>query len=205
MKIKYQFITFEGIEGSGKSTQVKMLSDFLAASNCPTLISREPGGTLAGEKIRNILIDENIEKLEPITELLLNFAARSEHIEKLIKPALKAKKIVIIDRFFDSSYAYQGFGFGLGKDIVDQIRKSAIKDFAPQISFLIDLPVETAFLRIKNRADNNRYEKLDLEFHQKVYKGYLELAKEDPRLVIIDGTKSQEEILQTIIAKIIDA
>jgi dTMP kinase len=205
MNIKYQFITFEGIEGSGKSSQVKMLNDFLLSKHCLTLISREPGGTMAGEQIRNILIDEEIPKLTPITELLLNFAARIEHIEKLIKPALKAKKIVVIDRFFDSSYAYQGFGFGLGKNLVDEIRKLSIKDFAPQISFLIDLPVETAFLRIKNRTDNNRYEKLDLDFHQRVRKGYLELAKEDKRLVVIDGTKSQNEILQIVINKISDS
>ncbi len=204
MNIKYQFITFEGIEGSGKSSQVKMLNNFLIAKNLSTLVSREPGGTIAGEKIRNILIDEGIPKLTPITELLLNFAARIEHIEKLIKPALKAKKIVIIDRFFDSSYAYQGFGFGIGKNLVDEVRKLSIKDFAPQISFLIDLPVEAAFLRIKNRADNNRYEKLDLDFHQRVREGYLDLAKQDKRLVIIDGAKSQEEILQIVIRKISD-
>lgn len=202
MKIKYQFITFEGIEGSGKSTQVRMLNDFLASKNLPTLVTREPGGTLAGEKIREILIDEKIPKLNPTTELLLNFAARIEHVEKLINPALKANKIVICDRFFDSSYAYQGFGLDLGKDKVDKIRELSITKFKPQISFLIDLPVEIAFLRIKDRLDNNRYEKMDLNFHQKVRDGYLTIAKHDPRIVIIDGNKSKEEILQIIINQI---
>jgi dTMP kinase len=193
------FITFEGIEGSGKSTQSKKLHEFFRAKRIDAILTREPGGTKAGEKVREILIDENIEKLSAKTELFLNFAARIEHVEKLIKPALKEKKAVICDRFFDSTFAYQGSAFGLEEKLISEIKKIAIGDFEPEITFLIDVPVEFAFERIKNRADNNRYEKLGIEFHQKVRDGFLQLAKKNHRIKIIDGTKNVEEVFSQII------
>lgn len=196
--MKPKFITFEGIEGSGKSTQVKKLHEFFLSKNQNSVLTREPGGVAASERIREILIDEKIEKLEAKTELLLNFAARLEHVEKLIKPALSKGSIVISDRFFDSTYAYQGNAFGLDENLIDNIRKMIIEDFAPDITFLIDLPVEAAFERIKNRSDNNRYEKLGLDFHKKVREGFLQLAKKNQRIKVIDGTKSQQEIFEEI-------
>ncbi|MBP7710059.1 MAG: dTMP kinase [Rickettsiales bacterium] len=196
--MRAKFITFEGIEGSGKSTQTKKLHEFFLAKNIPTLLTREPGGTFASERIREILIDEKIEKLEAKTELFLNFAARLEHVEKLIKPSLAQEKIVISDRFFDSTYAYQGSAFGLDEKLIDDVKKMTIGDFAPDITFLIDVPVEVAFARIQNRADNNRYEKLGLDFHQKVRTGFLQLAKQNPRIKLIDGTKNQQEIFDEI-------
>lgn len=194
-----KFITFEGIEGSGKSTQCKALYDFLVSKNFAAVLTREPGGTRAGEEIRKILIDETVAKLAAKTEILLNFAARSEHVSKLIKPALAEGKFVICDRFFDSTYAYQGDAFGIDYGEIDVIKKFAIGDFGPDITFLIDLPVETAFSRIEHRADNNRYEKLGLEFHQKVRAGFLMLAKKNSRIRIIDGTKTQQEIFAEIL------
>jgi dTMP kinase len=196
------FISFEGIEGSGKSTQVKKLHEFFQNKKIDVILTREPGGTKAGEKIREILIDENIEKLDPKTELLLNFAARLEHVEKLIKPALKANKTVICDRFFDSTFAYQGYAFGVDFSQIEKVKEMAIGNFTPDITFLIDAPVDFTFDRIKTRADNNRYEKLGLEFHQKVRMGFLELAKKNPRIKIIDGTKTIDEVFSQIINQI---
>jgi dTMP kinase len=193
-----KFISFEGIEGCGKSTQAKKLHEFFLSQKLDAILTREPGGTKAGEKIREILIDEKIEKLEAKTELFLNFAARLEHVEKLIKPALAQKKIIISDRFFDSTYAYQGSAFGLDKNLIDEVKKITIGDLSPDITFLIDLPVELAFSRIEGRAGNNRYEKLGLDFHQKVRDGFLNLAKINPRIKVIDGTKSVQEISQII-------
>ncbi len=172
------------------------MHEFFLAKNVPTILTREPGGTFASERIREILIDEKIEKLEAKTELFLNFAARLEHVEKLIKPNLAQKKTVISDRFFDSTYAYQGSAFGLDEKLIDDVKKMTIGDFAPDITFLIDVPVEVAFSRIQNRADNNRYEKLGLDFHHKVRAGFLQLAKQNPRIKLIDGTKNQQEIFE---------
>jgi len=196
--MKSKFITFEGIEGCGKSTQAKKLHEFFLQKEIPAILTREPGGTLAGEKIRAILIDEKIEKLEAKTELFLNFAARLEHVEKLIKPALAQNKIVISDRFFDSTYSYQGNAFGLDENLIDDVKKMSIGNLAPHITFLIDVPVDIAFARIQNRADNNRYEKLGLDFHQKVRDGFLYLAKKNPRINVIDGTKNPQEIFEKI-------
>jgi len=196
--MKYKFITFEGIEGCGKSTQAKNLYDILIQKNIDATITREPGGTLASEKIRAILLDENIEKLETKTEILLNFASRIEHVEKLIKPALRSNKIVICDRFFDSTFVYQGYGFGTDLDVIKNIKDIAIKDFSPDITFLIDIPVEIAFSRIKDRSSNNRYEKLDISFHQRTRDGFIAIAKKNNRIKIIDGTKTINEIAQDI-------
>ncbi len=194
-----KFITFEGIEGSGKSTQTKKLYEFFLNKKLDVILTREPGGCVASEKIREILIDDNIPKLEAKTELLLNFAARLEHVEKLIKPALLQNKTVICDRFFDSSYAYQGSAFGLGFEAVDEIRKNTIGDFKPEITFLIDIPVDLAFSRIDGRSGNNRYEKLGFDFHQKVRNGFLELAKDNPRIKIINGDQKIDEIFMDIL------
>ncbi len=193
-----KFITFEGIEGSGKSTQAKKLHEFFLSKKIDAVLTREPGGTLASERIREILIDEKIAKLEAKTELFLNFAARLEHVEKLIKPSLQQNKTVISDRFFDSTYAYQGSAFGLDEALIDAVKQMTIQDFAPNVTFLIDVPVDTAFARIVNRSDNNRYEKLGRDFHQKVRDGFLTLAKKNPRIIVIDGTKNPQEITQEI-------
>ena len=150
------------------------------------------------KKSTKLRIDEKIDKLEARTELFLNFAARLEHVEKLIKPILSQNKTVISDRFFDSTYAYQGSAFGLDLELIDEVRKMTLQNFVPDITFLIDVPVDIAFKRIENRLDNNRYEKLGRDFHQKVRDGFLDLAKKNPRIRVIDGTKSQQEIFLEI-------
>lgn len=196
------FISFEGIEGSGKSTQVKKLHEFFLSKKVDSVLTREPGGTKAGELVRAVLLNEEIEKLDAKSELFLNFAARIEHVEKLIKPALAAKKNVICDRFFDSTFAYQGSAFGIDFSLIEEVKKIAIGDFAPDITFLIDVPLEVAFKRIETRSDNNRYEKLGLEFHQKVRDGFLLLAKKNPRIKIINGNQNADEVFAQILKSI---
>ena len=199
MKKNFQFISFEGIEGCGKSTQAKKLYEYFLSKQIDCLLTREPGGSLAGEKIREILLNEDIEKLSAKTELLLNFSARIEHVEKVIKPALKSGKIVICDRFVDSTFAYQGSAMGLSFEVIEQIQKIAIGEFLPDITFLINVAVDEAFARISCRGNNNRYEKLGNEFHQKVYDGFFELAKKNSRINIVDGTQNQQQVFQKIL------
>lgn len=198
--MKYKFITFEGIEGCGKSTQSKLLFNFLQEKNIPAILTREPGGTKTAEEIRSILVNGDVDKLDGISETLLNFAARRDHITKLIKPALKEDKIIISDRFFDSTLAYQGYGHGEDLKIIKNIQQNSIGNFTPDITFLIDVDIEKTLERISQRSDNNRYEEMDLQFHKRVQNGFLEIAKENPkRFKIIDGTKSIEEIHREIL------
>lgn len=194
-----KFISFEGIEGCGKSTQARKLHEFFLSQKITAILTREPGGTEFSEKIREILLDEKIGKLTAKTELLLNFSARLEHVEQLIKPALKQSKIVISDRFFDSTYAYQGSALGLDYQMIDEVRKITIGDFVPDLTFLIDIPVKLALSRIQDRPENNRYEKLGIDFHQKVRDGFLYLSKKNPRIKVIDGYKSQEAVFTEIL------
>lgn len=199
MNKNFQFISFEGIEGCGKSTQAKKLYEYFLSKQIDCLLTREPGGSLAGEKIRGILLDEEIDKLSAKSELLLNFASRIEHVEKVIKPALKSGKIVICDRFVDSTFAYQGSAMGIAFEEIEKIQKIAIGEFAPDITFLINVSVNNAFARISSRGNNNRYEKLGNEFHQKVYEGFFELAKKNSRIKIVDGTQNQQQVFQKIL------
>ncbi|MES2677149.1 MAG: dTMP kinase [Pseudomonadota bacterium] len=199
-----KFITFEGIEGSGKSTQVKLLHQYFLEKNIAAILTREPGGSKVAEEIRGLLINGEIDKMDGICETLLNFAARRDHVEKLIKPALAKGEIVICDRFFDSTIAYQSFGQNVDLEIIKNVQNAAIGEFAPDLTFLIDVEVEVAFERIKTRADNNRYEKMDKNFHQKVRKGFLEITKNNPqRIVLIDGNQSANAI-QDIIRPYLD-
>jgi dTMP kinase len=199
MNKNFQFISFEGIEGCGKSTQAKKLYEYFLSKQIDCLLTREPGGSLAGEKIRGILLDEEIDKLSAKSELLLNFASRIEHVEKVIKPALKSGKIVICDRFVDSTFAYQGSAMGIAFEEIEKIQKIAIGEFIPDITFLINVSVDEAFARILARGNNNRYEKLGNEFHQKVYEGFFELAKKNSRIKIVDGTQNQQQVFQKIL------
>jgi dTMP kinase len=192
-----KFITFEGIEGSGKSTQSKKLYQYFLEKNQSTILTREPGGVKTSEAIREILIRQ--ENLEAKTELLLNFAARNEHVEKLIKPSLLENKIVISDRFFDSTYAYQGSAMNVDFAIINKIKELTIGHFAPDVTFLIDIAVDKAMKRIESREDNNRYDNFDFNFHQKVRDGFLEIAKQNSRIKVIDGDKKEDEIFAEII------
>ncbi|MBL6664923.1 MAG: dTMP kinase [Rickettsiales bacterium] len=191
-----KFITFEGIEGCGKSTQSKKLHQYFLNENKDVVLTREPGGTKEAETIREILIHQD---LDDKTEVLLNFAARNEHVTKLIKPALDKGQIVISDRFFDSTYAYQGYAMSVDLDLIDNIKEQTINNFVPDITFLIDVDVTLAFERISNRSDNNKYENFAIDFHQKVRDGFLDLASQNDRIKIIDGSKNEEEVFAQIL------
>lgn len=200
------FITLEGIEGVGKSTQMQFISSEIEDKGFRTLLTREPGGTKLGEAVRNILLNSADLSILPETELLLMFAARSQHIEEVIKPALKLGTIVICDRFTDASYAYQGGGRGISQDSIKILEKWVQKELTPDVTFLFDADVKTGLTRVASRGDSDRFESEDVSFFNRVRQSYLDRAKADPdRIKLInaeqDITGVQNKIL-TILNKI---
>lgn len=196
------FITFEGIEGSGKSTQVKLLTTYLKAKKLPYITTREPGGTPIAETIRKILLDPLCAEMLPETELLLYNASRAQHTGELILPALKTGKIVISDRYYDSTYAYQGAARSLNYDVIDALTAFATFNTTPDLTVLLDLPANEGLARIGNR-ELDRLEQEDLRFHQKVREQFLFIAKKSPiRYLVIDAQKKPEEINREIIQRI---
>ena len=193
-----QFITIEGIECVGKSTNAKFIETMLNKKGFKTLVTREPGGSGIGEKIRNILLFEKKDTLSPMTELLLLFAAREKHINEIIKPALENGTWVICDRFTDASFAYQGFGRELGFEKVNQLKALIQKDFEPDLTILLDAPLEVITSRRKLNP-NDRFESEDKKFFGRVRNGYLELAKifED-RVKVIDASQDIEDVQNQI-------
>jgi len=190
------FITFEGPDGSGKSTQISRLKRRLESLHISTVLTREPGGTLIGEKIREIILDVDHTEMDHLTEALLYAAARSQHVSQVIQPALDGGEAVICDRFMDSSIAYQGFGRGLG-DQVRVINEYAVRGLVPDLTFLLLLDPALGKKRI--HRDYDRLEKEEDEFHQKVYQGYMQLAAAFPeRVVAIHAAKSILEIEEEI-------
>ena len=202
------FYTLEGTEGSGKSTAAKLVVDLLLKKGYKVIYTREPGGTSIStcEKIRDLILSEDMASIDPITEYLLYLASRKEHIEKLIKPKLKQGYIVISDRYNDSSLVYQGYTKANKPLMLEQISSLVIKDFFPQKTFLIDLNPKIGLERIqKYRQDQiNRFDKLDLSFHQKVRQSYLNLAKKYPvRFKIISGELKAQVIAEKIFLQIL--
>lgn len=192
------FVTFEGIDGSGKSTQIEMLSSDLEKAGKPFLLIREPGGTEIGEKIRTILLDKANSKMTARTELLLYEAARAQIVEEKIRPALEEGKVVICDRFFDSTVAYQGYARGLGLEPVDFLNRWSTAGLAPDITFLFDLDEQVAYQRRNGRGEEDRLEAEGLLFMKKVREGYLERSKEEKRIRVIDATRTPEMIYDEI-------
>jgi dTMP kinase len=190
------FITFEGPDGSGKSTQARMLAERLRGEGRPVLESVEPGGTPIGQQIRRILLDPTNQELTATAELLLMFAARAQNVEQWILPALDQGQIVISDRFTDSSIAYQGTGRGLGTSIVLEIDRIACHGLKPDLTICIDIDTETGLKRALARGSSEtRLEEQAIEFHHKVREAYLELARHDPqRFRLIDGLGTPEAI-----------
>lgn len=198
------FITFEGGEGSGKTTQIKLLADKLKEQGQDVIITREPGGTAEAEKIRSLLVNRDGGDWTPLAEVLLLFAARSMHVEKLIKPALAAGKTVICDRFTDSTRAYQSYGHGLPIETVESINKTTLNGFEPEVTFILDLPVETGLARAGKRltedaSKEDRFEKLKIDFHERLRQGYLDIAKKNPkRCMVINADDSVEAVAAAI-------
>ena len=195
-----RFITFEGGEGAGKSTHVRLLADRLRDNGIPVLTTREPGGAPGAEAIRDLLLSHDIDGWDGMTEVLLHFAARREHRLKTIQPALDRGEWVISDRFADSTRAYQGYGQGVAQDVIDQVYGITIGDFAPDLTLILDLPAEHGLKRAKSRgADDDRYERMTLEFHRRLREGFLDIARNDPkRCVVIDAGQDVEIVERNI-------
>ena len=195
------FITFEGIDGCGKSTQIALTESYCKSKGRETLIIREPGGTTVGEKIRTILLDKKNDSMVPMSELLLYEAARAQIVEEKIVPALEAGMVVICDRFFDSTAAYQGYARGLGPELIDELNNIATSGRSPDITFYLDLSPEQALKRRLDRGEEeDRLEALGLSFQEKVRDGYLKWAEGRDRIKIIDASVSPEEISDKVIS-----
>lgn len=202
------FISLEGGEGSGKTTQITRLAENLSKSGYSVVTTREPGGTPEGEKIRNLLVQREGGEWNAVSEVLLLFAARSMHIEKIIKPALAQGKIVISDRFTDSTLAYQGYGHGFSIEKIKSLSALAIDNFAPDLTFILDIDVKTGLARSSKRlsdADGNdktedRFERLDLAFHERLRSGFLEIAKgELHRCRVLNADQSPDDLAAQMI------
>lgn len=202
------FITLEGGEGAGKTTQIRMLATALQQQGYQVLVTREPGGTPEAEKIRDFLVKRDGGNWTPMAECLLLFAARQMHVEHLIKPALADGKIVISDRFADSTRAYQSFGHGLPLDTIEEINRLALGDFAPDLTFILDLPVPEGLARAGERlsaasSQEDRFERLGRDFHERLRQGFLTIARRDAeRCRVIDATRGIEEIARDMLSQV---
>jgi len=199
---KGKFITVEGGEGSGKTTQAHLIFDALNNSGVPAILTREPGGTGGAESIRDLLVKGETGRWDRITETLLYFAARRDHVEKLIKPALERGEWVVCDRFTDSTKAYQGYGYGVQLELIDGLHKLTIGDFGPDLTLVFDIDVERGLHRSVSRDEKisedkkeDRYERMGDVFHKNVRRGFLEVAKANKgRCVVIDASDSIKEV-----------
>lgn len=200
------FITLEGIEGSGKSTQIPRIKGHLQRLGHTCLVTKEPGGTTVGEQIRAILLDPANNSLDSMAELLLYEADRAQHVNRVIRPAMEAGKTVICDRFSDSTVAYQGAARGISPDFIEKINTFVFGSLKPDITFLLDLPPEVGLSRAwqqinsgLRRHGESRFEQERIRFHEKVRQGYLALAEKEPgRIRVIDALGSQEAVSEAI-------
>ena len=199
-----RFITFEGGEGTGKSTQVKHLCAALEKSGIANIATREPGGSPGAENIRKLLVEGEPGRWSPLTEALLMFAARSDHIERTIKPALEKGQWVICDRFTDSTYAYQGAARGLARETIRRIDAIAVGDFKPDMTVILDLPVEEGLKRAGARGPaESRFEKFDGGFHEQLRQAFLDLAARNrDRCIVIDAAKVPEAVAADVWAAV---
>ncbi len=192
--MKGKFITFEGSEGCGKSTQSKLLSRYLKANGYDVVYLREPGGTKISEKIRKILLDARNTGMDAQCEMLLYMASRAQIVSEIIKPSLKQGKIVICDRFLDSTLAYQGYGLGMDKTLIRSIGYFATGGIKPDLTIFLDLPVEKG-LSVRSRA-KDRIEQRSIDYHKRVRRGYLMLAKIDPKRIKIVKVAKEKDATQ---------
>lgn len=199
-----KFITFEGGEGGGKSTQVKRLIAALEGAGVGAIATREPGGAPASEDIRELLVSGAVDRWTPMAEVLLNYAAREIHVAKTILPALEQGIWVISDRFSDSTMAYQGYGGGIDRDRIESIHKAVLNDFMPDLTVILDLPVEEGLARAGKRlADaasiEDRFERMGRDFHNRLRDGFLAIAADDPaRCRVINASVSEEEVFESV-------
>ena len=192
------FITFEGIEGAGKTTQAKLLCEYPLKEDKKAVLTREPGGTETGKKIREILLSKTTEIFPPKAELFLYEADRNFHVHNVIKPYLEKGYFVICDRYIDSTLAYQGYARGLDINLIKMLNDIAVEGVYPDLTFLIDIPVEISLKRLGEEKD--RIESEDIQFHRRLREGFVKIAQEKPeRIVILDGTKDIDHIFQQIL------
>lgn len=197
------FITMEGPDGAGKTTQLDLLKGYLESRGYETLIARDPGGTRISEAVREIILNKEFQEMDDMTELLLYSSARAQLVAEVIRPALAAGKAVLCDRFVDSAAVYQGIARGLGIDTVYDINRYALQGIMPDITFHLDLDASAGIARKKNQAELDRMERQSLEFHQKVAEGYRELARRNPdRMFSINAALPKEAICDMIINRV---
>jgi len=189
-----RFITIEGVEGVGKSTNIDFIQSLLNARNIDSITTREPGGTGLGELIRNVLLDKSQHQMSAMTELLLMFAARTQHIEQTIEPALASGKWVICDRFTDSSYAYQGGGRNMSMDLIAQLEKLSIDNFQPDCTIVLDLPVDAGLTRAESVGEKDRFESESTDFFNRVRQVFVERAEKEDRAHIINAAAPLAEV-----------
>ncbi len=194
------FISFEGVEGAGKSTHVRMAANALEAEGYEVVMTAEPGGTPISQCIRDVLLDTKHQAMEPVTELLLYAAARRQHLQELILPALEAGKVVITDRFSDSTAAYQGAGRGLDMRLIEELDRIVTGGLRPELTVLLDMAVELGLERNRGAGKRDRLELEDVEFHMRVREGFLAIAKAEPdRVKLIDAGRSKQEVQARVI------
>jgi len=194
-----RFVSFEGIEGCGKTTQIALLSEYLKKHSIAHTITREPGGTAVGEGIRKVLLNSETIRLTAASELLLFYASRSQNIQEKIKPALERNEIVICDRYYHASMAYQGYGRGIPLDFIRKLTDLVCDPYRPDLTFLLDIEPEIGLARARTRnhgriENEGRFEAEDLEFYNRVREGYLELASEDERIQLLYADRPIETV-----------
>lgn len=202
-----RFFTFEGIDGCGKTTQLRLFARYLRRRRIPFILTREPGGTELGERIRSIVLRRASTGMDPRTEVLLLFASRAQNVAECIRPALKRGQVVLSDRFTDASLAYQGYGRGLDRHLVRQLHHFACQNLKPDMTFVIDIDPRTSVRRARRRntsarRDEGRFEQETLAFYERVRRGYRALARREPRRVkLIRGEDSVEAVHRQIVAQ----
>lgn len=207
---KGMFITFEGGEGTGKSTQLKLFADYLAGEDIPYLLTREPGGSAGAEEIRSLLLKGSVDKWDKMTEMLLFMAARRDHLVKKIWPAMEKGITVISDRYADSTKAYQGCGYGSDEKsikTVDKLYHMIAGDFKPDLTFILDIDPKIGVMRSQKRVGNDeqRFEDMDLSFHENLRQGFLQIAKKEPnRCVVINANQTIDNVHKDIVKGFIE-
>jgi dTMP kinase len=195
------FLTLEGAEGVGKSTNIEFITQYLEQRGIDYVLTREPGGTQLGERIRELLLAVHEESMSELTELLLVFAARAQHLDKIIEPALAAGKWVVCDRFTDATFAYQGAGRGLSMETIGELESMVQGELRPDLTLILDLDPEIGMQRASNRGELDRFEREQMSFFRHVRQGYLDIAQAEPeRCTVIDAAKSLEDVKLDLLA-----
>ena len=196
-----RFITLEGGEGAGKSTQIQVIKDYLLTCGNDVVVTREPGGTSEGQEIRNLLVSGDKDKWSPLSETLLILADRAAHLERLIRPALADGKYVVCDRFFDSTKAYQGVAGGLGLDVINNLQQPVLGTTLPDVTLLLDIDPEKGLRRAQERGGELRFESKTLAYHRTLRNAFLDFAAQEPdRIFVIDADRDVEAVSADILA-----